>query len=94
MDEILNRRCADMTVLEVLKLAHLKSRVEKPFIGTAEFHKLSGIDRRTLHSYLYHDLKGVRGLVFGGYEKYQKFNKRKPLCLDTLKVLEWLENRI
>ncbi|QNS40195.1 hypothetical protein H0S70_07215 [Chryseobacterium manosquense] len=93
MNEILKRRCADLTVLEILTVAHLKNKVEKPFIDMASFCEVSGMDRNRIHKLLINDLSDVRSLVWGGYEKHQQFAKNKKLYFDTEKVLEWLKNR-
>ncbi|MCT4151290.1 hypothetical protein HZP59_08590 [Elizabethkingia anophelis] len=93
MNDFLKKRCADLTVLEILNLAHLKNKVEKPFIDMAQFSEVSGIDRNKIHRLLIHDLSGVRELVFGGYEKHQKYKAGRKLYFDTEKTLEWLNNR-
>lgn len=82
-----------MTVLEVLTFAHLKSKVEKPFIDMASFCEVSGMDRNKIHKLLINDLSGSRELVWGGYDKHQKYAKNKKLYFDTEKVLQWLNNR-
>ncbi|MCT4251115.1 hypothetical protein HZP37_08435 [Elizabethkingia anophelis] len=93
MNDFLKKRCADLTVLEILNLAHLKNKVEKPFIDMAQFCEVSGMDKNKVHRLLIHDLSGVRELVFGGYDKHQKYKSGRKLCFDTGKTLEWLNNR-
>ncbi|MCT4259437.1 hypothetical protein HZP33_13610 [Elizabethkingia anophelis] len=82
-----------MTVIDILMQAHLQHIVQKPFMEMADFVKVSGLDRNKIHKMLINDLSGVRYLVFGGYDKYQKYNKGKKLCFETVKVLDWLKNR-
>ena len=93
MNDFLKKRCADLTVLEILNLAHLKNKVENPFIDMAQFCEVSGMDKNKVHRLLIHDLSGVRELVFGGYEKHKKYKSGRKLCFDTGKTLEWLNNR-
>lgn len=93
MEEILKKRCADLTVLEILKLAHLKNKVERPFIDMAIFCEISGLDRNWIYNRFRSNNSGIRELVWGGYEKYIKYNRKKKLYFDTGKVLEWLSSR-
>lgn len=90
MNEILKRRCADMTVLEILTVANLKSKAEKPYLDMAEFCEVSGMERSKVHKLLINDLSGVRSLVWGDYEGRERNRK---LYFDTEKVLQWLKNR-
>lgn len=89
MQEFLNKKIADLSVLEALKYAYFVSICSRLTITLEEFCKTIGKDKRKVYQLLrkraYPDT-----MIHGGYESMTQ--RKSPLFI-TKEVLKFIENK-
>lgn len=87
MNELLHKRTADMTVIQVMEASHLITLANKITIDLEEFCKVVGKDKSMVYRMLKNKIY-PSGLLVGGYENRKQKTK---LLFHTDKVIEWLK---
>lgn len=89
MQEILNKRMADLTVLEVMEFTFLNQLMTCPTMTITDYCKVTGKTRRRVNKLLSNRLIPEE-LIIGGYE-----NRRQntAVMFDTEKVLKHLKQQ-
>jgi len=88
MNELLNRRMADMTLREVMEASQLVEMAKSATIDVEQFCKMSGKTKRRVYQLINNKLIPEE-LIIGGYESRKQKTK---LMFDTEKVLKWLKS--
>ena len=88
MNEILNRRCADMTVIEMFEFAELLNVVKHPTMTLEDFCKIVQKSKRRVYELLKNRIY-PEDLIIGGYESMKQ---RKSPIFDTRQVIEYVKN--
>lgn len=87
MNEILKRRMADMTLLEVMEASNLVEISKSLTLSVDELCKVLKKPRRRIYALIDHRILPEE-LVVGGYESRKQNNK---ILFHTHKVIEWLK---
>lgn len=87
MNELLNKRMADMTLRDVMEASHLVELAKSISITLDEFCRIIGKPRRRVYSLIDNKLLPEE-LIIGGYESRKQKTK---LMFHTQQVLEWLK---
>ena len=88
MQEILSKRMADLTVLEVMEFTFLNSLMNSPTMTITEFCKATGKTRRRVNKLLSNRLL-PESLIIGGYESRKQ---NTAVMFDTEEVIKYLKN--
>lgn len=86
MNEILKKRCADMTVLEMFEFAELLNVVRNPTMTLEEFCKIVQKSKRRVYELLKNRIYPEE-LIVGGYASMKQ---RKSPVFDTKQVIEFI----
>ncbi|MEG0848471.1 MAG: hypothetical protein RSH24_01315 [Flavobacterium sp.] len=87
MNEILKRRMADMTLLEVMEASNLVEISKSLTLSVDELCKVLKKPRRRIYALIDNRILPEE-LVVGGYESRKQNNK---ILFHTHKVIEWLK---
>lgn len=87
MNELLHKRTADMTVIQVMEAVSLIALSKKITIDLDEFCEVVGKDKSMVYRMLKNKLYPAELLV-GGYENRKQKTK---LLFHTDRVIEWLK---
>lgn len=88
MQELLRKRTADLTVIEMLELSYLTSATRFPTLSLDEFCRASGKSRKHIVRLMANRLLREE-LIVGGYEGRKQ---KCPVRFRTDKVIEYLKN--
>ena len=89
MNEIFKKRCADMTVFEVMEFAEMFSIMKHPTLSIDDFCKVFGKPRRRVNLLIRNKII-PEDLLVDGYD-YKKLGDRKEPLFITEKVREWIK---
>ena len=87
MNEILNKRMADMTLIEVMEATNLVEISKNPTLDIDDLSKILKKPRRRIYALVDNEILPSE-LIVGGKENRKQKNK---LIFHTDKVLEWLK---
>lgn len=87
MNELLHKRMADMTVIQVMESVNLITLSKKITIDLEEFCEVVGKDKSMVYRMIKNKLY-PSSLLVGGYESRKQKTK---LLFHTDRVLEWLK---
>lgn len=87
MNELLNKRMADMTLRDVMEASHLVEIAKSLTLTLDEFCRVVGKPRRRIYSLIDNKLLPEE-LIVGGYENRKQKTK---ILFHTNKVIEWLK---
>ncbi len=87
MNELLNKRMADMTLRDVMEASHLVELSKSISLTLDQFCQIIGKPRRRVYSLIDNKLLPEE-LIIGGYESRKQKTK---LMFHTHKVIEWLK---
>lgn len=87
MRELLNKRMADLTVIEVMEFSYLNMLASKPTIPLNDFCKVIGKDKSRVYKLIKNKLIPEEILV-GGFENR---TRHTPLLFHTEEVIKWLK---
>lgn len=88
MQEFLNKKVSDLSVLEALKYAYLVSVSTNITMNLEEFCKITGKDKRKVYTLLKNRIFPER-IIVGGYENKEK--RKSPIFI-TKEVLNYISN--
>lgn len=89
MNELLNKKISDLTVLELLEVTNANFLTQNPSIDVKTMSTLSGNSIRRIYKLI--DNKLIpECLLLGGFENRVQ---KKKLLFDTEKVIEWLKDK-
>lgn len=89
MNELLKKRMADMTLLDVMEASHLVEISKSITLSLDEFCKVVKKPRRRIYALIDNRLL-PENLIIGGYESRKQNNK---ILFDTKEVLAWLKEQ-
>lgn len=87
MNELLNKRMADMTLIEVMEATNLVEISKNPTLDIDDLSKILKKPRRRIYALVDNEIFPSE-LIVGGKENRKQKNK---LLFHTDKVLEWLK---
>lgn len=87
MNELLNKRMADMTLRDVMEASHLVEVSKSITLTLDEFCRITAKPRRRVYSLIDNKILPEE-LICGGYENRKQKTK---LLFHTHKVIEWLK---
>lgn len=88
MEELLRKRMADLTVLDVMAASNFIEISKSITIDLESLCKVTGKSKRRIYQLINHRLFPDEMLV-GGYENRRQ---NKKILFHTHKVIEWLKN--